>query len=320
MYHPGIPMDDQIVGERETPDPYTVLTETGFFPSVNTTVRAHESPEKWLHNPAFLPLTDFLDMQIKLCRNWLLLHDSEITHNSREVVGSIMRGLSEKLVQLNFDPPSPSRLARHNDRSVSPSRASPLLGHRDPSKVSLGSPRASNSPGRGAHLDRLTKDDLDRITILLRKPFKKVDQKTHEAIRRALQESFMFFARSDVNFNPSFRPLWISVYQWQMFCRSFQLPAVTGYSLTELLGFAPKQEPITFVSFLEAVCDLAIATIEKYNYPRAIDQLNVYKDRSDRVTALYRFAEALGMHDERKLEYRKNLRGREKIRITVYLF
>ncbi len=134
---------------------------------------------------------------------------------------------------------------------------------------------------------------------------------------KALQEIFLYFARSDTSFcfPATKKPVWISAYQWQLFCNSFHLAEVTGFTPQELLTqFGPKQEPIDFLAFLDLLTDVAVAYINRLNYPLTISDLNVVGAHSDRLAALYRFAEVWNLHDDITAPYKRYLRGRERIR------
>lgn len=136
---------------------------------------------------------------------------------------------------------------------------------------------------------------------------KRMDAKVYERIRRGLTETFCYFARSDIHYDPYSPAKWISARQWLMFLKSFEVAAITGLSFESLSApaalspgagagvaegsttFGPTREPIEFVDFMELLSAIGRRTMEML-HRKTFTELNVYGEEP-KTCALYRFTE-----------------------------
>ncbi|CAD7941056.1 unnamed protein product [Amoebophrya sp. A25] len=283
------------------------------------------APTKYILNPAFLPLGEFIENTIKQFRQWLRLNNQNLTLGEEKIVSSIVKGLSQKLTQVEFEPLSekkarmapPPIMPPQQLQLPSPTVAAPSPGGQAPRPASNYRLPPLVGTGDKKREELLQKIQSGEIVQPLLKGMKRMEPKIYERIRRGLTETFCYFARSDVNYDPYQTPRWISARQWHMFVRCFELPSITGISYEDLCrasgsgGFGPSKEPIEFVDFMSLVSDIGRRTLEQL-HRKSFDEINVYSEEAKTVS-LYRFTEIFGFHDA-KNSFRQFLRGREKIR------
>ncbi|CAD7938973.1 unnamed protein product [Amoebophrya sp. A120] len=284
----------------------------------------HAAPDRYVRNPAYLSAQGFLDGLIKICKEWQQIHAPDTTTTSTAststkatlnsafsaaaadrdgvsqtdltAVQQIQQTLSRRLLQLTFASGAATASREYKVVPASVSRTMPPL----PVDKDIVFPTP------------------EFATAVVRRAIKKVDARASHAVRRALQEIFHYFARADAESTTSTsgKIQWVSVYQWHLFVQSFGLLEVTQEPADNFHEkFGPRKEPIDFLYFTELLSEVAIAFLEKVNYPLTIAQLNIGQDHADRVAALYRFCEVWGLQKDGDLDWRKFLRGRERIRL-----
>ncbi|CAD7949438.1 unnamed protein product [Amoebophrya sp. A120] len=164
-----------------------------------------EAPTKYVLNPAFLPLGDMIDSVIRQFKNWLRLNDQKLTRAEEKVVESIVKGLSMKLTQVEFEPISDKKAQLNHVSAVMGTvggvPAGMGVGITAPTVAANGKkllpPLGTNNGEIEKRKEELSQKIASREIIqCLRKPMKRMEPKIYERIRRGLTETFCYFARS----------------------------------------------------------------------------------------------------------------------------
>merc|ERR1712194_937642 len=236
-----------------------------------------------IKSPAFYDLKGFMTSVQQSAQQWQMFN----ANNQTVLDKQCMDELSECLTGCIF------RIQAKKNQQEKPSSNNPPL------------------PGPANHGSKVPvpkKNDA----LLRRVPAKCMEARISHRIKSSLQESFVYFARADVDYEKRGDNKWISKLQWIMFIRAFNFAEICGLpeDVVARGEWAPQTEPIDFDYFVELVANLAVYALERAQQ-RPMSEINIFNE-GPKTLAIYRIAEVVGWSDISH-SFRIFLRGRQRI-------